>query len=236
MVMIEQNEKHKENFVASVVHDLKSPTFSQLAAINMFLNGKLGKLNRRQKEMAQLMKGSNQYLTELIATIMDTYKFENGQMSLKPKEFDITNTLKEVIKNTDCILLEREQKIAVVNNLSSNKITADPLQIKRVITNLITNAATYSKNKSVIEILMSSDNSTLELNVLNEPKFRPTKDLNKLFEKFQTDENAQYNKASTGLGLYLSKNLIELHNGEIYARQENSGKCLFGFKIPVNQK
>lgn len=233
MVMIEQNEKHKENFVASVVHDLKSPTASQLTAINMFLNGKLGKLNRRQKQMAELMKSSNQYLSELIATIMDTYKFENGQTSLKLKEFDLTNILEEAIKNTAYILLEREQKISVVNNLQSNKITADPLQIKRVITNLITNAAIYSKCSSVIEIRLTSDSDAINVDVINEPKFPPTVDMNKLFEKYQTDKNAQYNKASTGLGLYLSKNLIELHNGEIYAEKISSGKCLFGFKIPV---
>lgn len=225
--------KKKECFVANLTHDLKSPVISQLNSLTMLLNGSFGKLNPGQHEMIDLIRCSCDYLFKLINTIMDTYIYDNGKIKLSPTEFDISKMIEKLSYGLNQTLVDKKLKIVVNNELSDNMITADRLQLKRVIMNLVTNATNYSLQNSEIQINMKSDGENLEFNVINQSKFAPTENFDTVFEKYKTLGNSKYNKTSTGLGLYLSKQIIELHNGEIYAKILPENKCLFGFTIPA---
>lgn len=102
-----------------------------------------------------------------------------------------------------------------------------------MLVNLLSNAVTYGIKDKEIEISLKSDGKKMDINIINQSKFSPSETFDHIFEKFRTLENSKFNKFSTGLGLYLSKEIINLHNGKIYAEKLPDDKCKFGFTIPI---
>ena len=175
-------------------------------------------------------------MKELISTIIDSYRFDEGQLSIRPETIDILQLVSDIEKENTPLLADKGQTLKIINSLQSNMIDADKLQIKRVIMNFVPNAIVYSVNDSEIELQLKSNKQNLILNVINKSKVPPTENMDDVFDKYKTLTNSKYNKTSTGLGLYLSKQIIDAHNGQIYARVQSDKRCLFGFKIPITAK
>lgn len=225
-------ETNKENFIATLTHDLKTPTYAQINTLNMLLNGAFGDLNNDQKEIIELAKRSCKYVSDLIATVLDTYRYENGKIQLNPEIFDITSLIGILSKSLECMTLERNQTIIFKDKEKICEICADRLQIKRVIFNLLSNAITYGHKNSTIEINVVPIENGIEFSVKNQSEQIPEKELANMFKRFKETKLSYFNKASTGLGLYLSKKIIDMHKGEIFAKSFPSGECIFGFKLP----
>lgn len=227
------SNKAMDDYIAQVSHDLKSPAVSLLNAVKLLLAEDYGKLSSAQKTLLEVAYESCIYENNLIATILDSYKYDNGLLSISYDKFNILELLAEIEKGLSTQLNDKMQNLKITNNLSENYILGDRLHLKRVITNFLTNAATYSTRGSEIEITLNIHNNMFEIDVLNKSLVKPTENMNLVFEKFKTFKNSQYNKTSVGLGLYLSKQIIEAHHGKIYARIEPDDRCLFGFRIPI---
>lgn len=226
--IMKETEEIKQSFLATLIHDLKTPTNAQLNTIKLLKNGAFGKLTSEQHEMLSLTQESCNYMSDLIATIMDTYKFDAGKINLHKTKFEIYELLEDICKN-----LKGLSHQIVLNPSIPCFIYADKLQIKRVITNFLSNAITYSFPNSKIEINTNFTQKDIEISVKNISKPIPKEELKTIFNKFQRTKYSHFNKASTGLGLYLAKQIIELHNGEIYAKSDDNGICIFGFKLPT---
>lgn len=229
-------QARKETFVATLTHDLKTPTTAQMNAMKLLLNGSLGPLNPQQKEMVELSLNSNIYMSNMISTILATYKSESADVLLKPEQFDITELISSTCKEISNLAGTKEQNIIVKSSIENPSITADKLQLKRVVVNLISNAITYGFDKTDIEVILREEDNRIFLDVLNHCRYIPPERMKEIFLKYKSSENAKFNKASTGLGLYLSKQIINAHSGEIHANSYENQTCVFGFSIPRVQK
>ena len=229
-------QARKETFVATLTHDLKTPTTAQMNAMKLLLDGSLGSLNPQQKEMVELTLNSNIYMSNMISTILATYKSESGEVVLKPEEFDITELISSTCKEISNLARTKEQNIIVKSSIDKPYVTADKLQIKRAVVNLISNAITYGFDKTDIEVVLREENDRIFLDVLNHCRYIPPERMKEIFLKYKSSENAKFNKASTGLGLYLSKQIINAHSGEIHANSYENQTCVFGFSIPKVHK
>lgn len=225
-------ENRKNTFIATLTHDLKTPTIAQIKALDLILNNTLGELDDAQRELISQIKNSCKYMNDLIFTILDTYLYENGQTRITPEEFNITELLKETINEIANLSDEKEQKIIINNKLGTKNIVGDRFQLKRVIINLVSNAIKYGFNQSEIEIIVEEKNSDITLNVKNKAKYIPEAKILDLYEKFKTTENTRLEKRGMGLGLYLSKQIIDAHNGRVHAKSSKDNTCVFGFSIP----
>ena len=224
-------EKRKDSFIATLTHDMKTPTNAQLKMLNLILNGKFGPLTEEQHDMLNLTKCSCKYMADLIATIVDTYKYDCGNLKLKSETFDIIYLINRLIKGIKNLADERSQRIAFNSNMESCFVYADRLQIKRVILNLLSNAINYGFERTSIIINFTCNQGKIDFSVTNQSFPIPENQLKNIFNKFSTTANSQYNKASTSLGLYLSKQIIDMHKGKIYAQSNEQGICTFGFKM-----
>ena len=109
------------------------------------------------------------------------------------------------------------------------------LQIKRVIENLLSNAITYGISGSKIEICLNKNSSVISFSVKNESIPIPDENLKDLFKPFWQANSSMLNNTGSGLGLYVSKNIIKMHGGKIFVTKESYNKINFGFEIPEAQ-
>nr|QGT49622.1 hypothetical protein Melaina855_0090 [uncultured Candidatus Melainabacteria bacterium] len=228
-----ETEKYKQSFLATIVHDLKTPTNAQINTLNLLKNGTFGQLTTEQYHMVELTHDSCRYMSDLISIIMETYNCDYGNIHLQKTDFDISKLITELCESVKTLAIYNHQQIKFTMNESCS-IYADKLQIKRVLQNLLSNAITYGFKHSTIEINLQTNKNSIEIFVKNISKQIPQNELETIFDKFKKTKFASFNKTGTGLGLYLSKQIINLHNGKIYARSFADGTCIFGFKIPTS--
>ncbi len=225
-------ELQKRNLVSTITHDLKTPTNAQLGAMNILLDGSLGELNKEQKEMIELSKNSNIYMKNMISTILSAYKSEDTGTHIDSVKFNFYELVHLTAKEIANLAITKHQNIIIISKLLNEQVLADKLQIKRAVMNLLGNAITYGFEKTDIIVELYEQKDNIVFNVINKGYHISDEKLKEIFEKYKTNENAKFNKASTGLGLYLSKKIIKSHNGEIYAGSKPDNTCIFGFKIP----
>ena len=224
-------EHRKESFIATLTHDLKSPTTAQLNMLNLLLDEQFGELNTSQKDMIKLTCSSCTYILDLVSTILTTYHSDCCKLQLNIENFDIIEAVNSLCDSYRYLVTEKNQQIIFNHNMSSCLVNGDKLQIKRVIANLLSNAIIYGfKNSKVIIDLIQTDKN-IEFSVTNTSLQIPENDLKKIFKRFTKTQMSHFNKVSTSLGLYLSKQIIDLHEGEIYAKSFPDGTCIFGFRI-----
>ena len=226
-------EEEKEAFIATLTHDLKTPTNAQIRMIKLLINGAFGELNDEQKNMLELTKSSCEYMFDLISTIVDTYRCDFKKMPISPEKFDIIDLVYSVIEETSVLFEEKIQKITVDFPSKILEIEADRLQLKRVIFNLLSNSNIYGFEKSDIKVSLLIDGENLIFRVENKGNPISKSDLSVVFDKCSQTAMSKKNKVSSGLGLYLSKSIIELHKGHIFAQSDKDGVSVFGFEIPL---
>lgn len=226
-------EEEKEAFIATLTHDLKTPTNAQIRMIKLLINGAFGKLNDEQTSMLELTKSSCEYMFDLISTIVDTYRCDFKKMPISPEKFDIVDLVYSVIEETSVLFEEKIQKITVDFPSKILEIEADRLQLKRVIFNLLSNSNIYGLEKSDIKVSLLIDGEDLVFLVENKGNPISKNDLSVVFDKCSQTAMSKKNKVSSGLGLYLSKSIIELHKGTVFAQSNKDGVFVFGFEIPL---
>ena len=206
---VKELEERKNTFIATLTHDLDE-----------------------QKEMLEQIKSSCKYMYDLIFTILDTYLYDNGLTKINAEKFDILALLNETTRSMSNLLRERNQKLIINTNLTSNIVIADKVQIKRVIINLLANAVKHGFKNSDIEVFVTENDENIKMEVKNKSEYINKEQMKEIFEKYKHSRNAKSIKTSTGLGLYLSKQIIDAHNGQVYAHSDENKNCTFGFEIP----
>lgn len=227
-------EDRKNSFIATLTHDLKTPTIAQIRALDLFLNEAFGAISEEQKLMLEQIKHSCQYMYDLIFTILDTYIYDNGLTKINPVKFNMQDLINETIRGLSNLLSERNQKLRINVDLVSSNIVADKLQLKRVIINLFSNAITHGFKNSEIEVFVGENDENMKFEIKNKSEYIAEGQMKEIFEKYKHKENSKSMKTSTGLGLYLSKQIIDAHNGRMYAHSDKDQNCVFGFEIPKN--
>lgn len=231
------NEKELENqkdlFIATLVHDLKNPLLAQISSINQCYKGVFGELNDTQKEILSLTLESANYMKEMLYTLINTYKYDNGNIQLNKEKINIENLINTCIK--EHLPMSNEQKVKLIYNSSLNKdekfISADEKQLRRVITNLLSNGINYAYKDTDFNIITEIHNEILEISLENSGPPIDKNTQKHLFEKYISNAN-KYQKVGFGLGLYLSKKIIEAHNGKIYFIQ-NGNLNKFVIELPI---
>lgn len=228
-----EEEKQRETTVATIVHDLKSPIIACEKAIYLITQEQFGNLNEEQHKILEMCYRSLNFTKYLVGNILCNYKQSQQNFSLYIEDFDIVQTIKESVNELE--IFSKEKNLNIFLNLpNSFNISADKNEIKRVILNLIYNALTYSYISSDVEIFLNYNEKTLSFYVKNKGDYVPPEEIRKIFKKNISPQN-KYNKIGTGLGLYLSKEIILAHNGEMIAKSSPNNQNIFGFKLNYNR-
>ena len=228
-----QLQSFKEEFAATLTHDMKVPVVAELNSIEYLLEGRFGTLNEKQIEILNLMKSSNQELKDLIENMLETYRLEQKGLKLTLALNNFNNFLISIINEIYPIAYNTSHKIIYcLEKTSGLELIFDELQLKRVIKNLVQNAISFSPAESEINIKTFIEDNNVKFIISNYGKNILKEDLDMIFNKYYSG-HSKFRKAGTGLGLYLSQQIALAHNGNINVDISEDGKTTFILELPL---
>lgn len=228
-----QLQQFKEEFIATLTHDMKVPVIAELNSIDYFLEKRFGSINDKQFEVLNLMKNSNLELKELIENMLEVYKLEQKELKLNIESHEFNSFLNSVINEMNPIASATNHKIVInLDKTNTLNVDFDYFQLKRVIKNLIQNAISFSPNASEVIIKTDKVKNNITISVANKGNNISKEDLNMIFNKYYTG-SSKFRKAGTGLGLYISRQIVLAHNGSVSVENNEQGTT-FIITLPLN--
>ena len=223
-------ETLKEDFVATLTHDLKVPIIAETNMIELFLNENFGSISEKQKLALKNMQISNKELLELVQTVLDTYKI--GRITLYKENIMLKSFINEIIEEMKPIADKNRNSIEFPQHRDI-WVYADGFQLKRVLKNIIQNAISYGKPKTPIEIKIGEIPNYVVIKVKDHGEGISKENIERIFNKYYSAAN-KFRKIGTGLGLYLALHIIRAHNGDLTVESIEGEYTEFCIKIPVN--
>lgn len=223
----QQKEREKESFVAALTHDLKNPILAEINALKY-----LSKDKEYSSEMVDGLLNSAKYMKHITDQILSHYKQEQTTLKLIKEEISLNKIILMSIEELKYLAVDKELEIRY-NNVSENKaVPVDVIEIKRVINNLLSNAIEYSKNGSQVDITLSNNSEFYKVTIKDYGTGIDLNKYDKVFEEY-VSLSKEHKKIGFGLGLKISKNIIEAHDGSIKIKSEPNKGTEVSFTIPA---
>jgi signal transduction histidine kinase len=228
--------RHKSEFLANMSHELRTPLNAIIGFSEVLESGMAGPISEKQREFASDIRDSGKHLLSLINDILDLSKIEAGKMELDVARFD----LRSAIDNAMTLVRGRADRhgIHLEANVASNvtDYDGDERKFKQIVLNLLTNAVKFTPEGGSVTLTASRANGTYEFSVTDTGIGIAVEDQEKIFEEFQQVGSGHAGKAEgTGLGLTLTKRLVELHGGRISVRSAPGRGSIFTFNLPIGR-
>ena len=220
-----------DTFIAMFTHDLKTPINSGIFALEMLLKDKSNNLNDFQKELLNDLLNSSKYMKRLTENALCKFKADSGNLILNKEVCSLKTIIKNCIEETKYILKDKNQKINF--HCSQKEITAnvDVVEFTRIVNNLISNASKYSAKNTEINIKLKKINHKIYFSIQDFGCGIKMQELDKAFDKYVRFANNQ-KPAGTGLGLYITKLIVDAHGGNIKINSELQKGTTISFSIP----
>jgi signal transduction histidine kinase len=229
---LEVASRHKSEFLASVSHELRTPLNAVIGFSEVLLDRMFGELNERQDEYLRDIRNSGKHLLALLNDILDLSKVEAGHMALEPSTFSVGSA----VEDTLAMVRERAtlHAIAVTMQVADDVdiIDADELKFKQVVLNLVTNAVKFTPDGGSVAIRANREGTELMVTVTDTGIGVPPEDQQRIFESFQQGGRGAPKEEGTGLGLTLSRRMVELFGGRMWLDSTPGVGSTFGFSVP----
>lgn len=225
-------ENMRRNFIANVSHELKTP----MTTIGGFIDGILDGTIEPEKQTyyLELVSKEVKRLSRLVQGMLSLSKLEAGEVTLKPSSFDFRELLLDVVFSQEQRIESRKLEVTGLDALPSCTITADRDLIHQVVYNLCDNAVKFTNEGGEIRFAAKPASDSLAFSIRNTGSGIPEKDLPFIFDRFyKGDKSRSAVKDSTGLGLYLVKEIVKLHGGEIVVSSKENEFCEFCVTLPL---
>ena len=230
---LEVASRHKSEFLASMSHELRTPLNAVIGFSEVLIDRMFGELNERQDEYLHDIWNSGKHLLELLNEILDLSKVEAGQMVLEPTTFSVGDALEYALS----LVRERAAAHAITLTVEvaddAGVIEADELRFKQVVLNLVSNAVKFTPDGGSVQVRADRDGDELLVAVTDTGIGVAPEDRERIFESFQQGGRGAPKEEGTGLGLTLSRRIVELFGGRIWLASAVGSGSTFGFAIPV---
>lgn len=226
-----ETERLRDDFIATLTHDLRTPLSAAIQTLKFFLDGSLGEITEQQKTLLSTMLQSNEDLLGLVNALLEVYRFESGKLNLYKSVFDINSLLRQCYEELSPLANKKNINFNVHSDFNEEiLIDADRAEIKRVIMNLCGNALNYTNKGGTIDVFMKLQNGDLIFSVADNGNGIPKEDIPNLFKRF-SQGTSKKRSTGTGLGLYLSRQIVEAHGGKIWVESKVNKGSEFSFLL-----
>ena len=206
-------DRLRDDFIATLTHDLRTPLLAAIQTLKFFLDGALGQLDDKQKLLLSTMQKSNEDLLGLVNALLEVYKYDADKLVLNKTNFNIYDLTKHVYDEIKPLADSKNINFEIDCVDKSIEINADRSELRRVICNLCGNAINYTN--SLVKITIKQEANDLIFSVTDDGCGIPQEDIPNMFQRF-SQGTSKKRSAGTGLGLYLSRQIIESHGGKIW--------------------
>jgi len=225
--------RHKSEFLANMSHELRTPLNAIIGFSDVLLEGMFGELNAKQRDYLQDIRGSGAHQLSLINDVLDLSKVEAGRLELELAPL----MMADVIATGMTLVRERAAAhgVALESEVPSDLplITADARKVKQVLVNLLTNAVKFTPSGGRVTARAQRSDGEIAVSVSDTGVGIAKADQARIFEEFAQARHGAATEEGTGLGLTLTKRLVELHGGRIWVQSDIGAGSTFTFTLPI---
>jgi signal transduction histidine kinase len=233
-------DKLKSSFLANMSHELRTPLNSILGFTDVILEGMDGPLTENMDNDLRLVQKNGQHLLHLINDVLDMAKIEAGRMNLHPEVFKVHEVFAEVTSITSTLASEKSLSLAIeCDSDQSIEIYADRTRLRQVMINLVNNSIKFTDHGQIALNVAPMEGARVRISVRDTGMGIPPENLESIFQEFtQVDSSTTRKAGGTGLGLPISRRLVEMHGGRLWAESTgNSGEgSTFFVELPVEAR
>jgi len=234
-VELERLNELKNQFIGIAAHDLRNPLQVIDGYSQMLADGLLGGLSHSQQNVVSVIRKNSDYMLKLVTDLLHISKVEAGNLHLELQETDLSALLETNVEYNRLIAGRKriEIRLSLEENLPALKV--DAAKIEQVLNNLIGNAIKFSHPETAVEVRAARRGREVVVEVIDEGQGIPADEMDKLFTPFASlSVKSTGGEQSTGLGLAITRRIVEGHGGEIRVRSEVGVGSTFSFSLPVN--
>jgi len=237
---LKELDRLKSAFLANMSHELRTPLNSILGFTDVMLEGLDGDLTEYMDNDLRLIQKNGQHLLHLINDVLDMAKIESGRMNLHPENFNVCDLLEDVASITSTLASEKNTALFVTEESDRElEVYADDTRIRQVLINLVNNAIKFTTNGRISLHVSKMDGARALITVKDTGLGIPPEQLETIFQEFtQVDTSTTRKVGGTGLGLPISRRLIEMHGGRLWAEStgiEGEGSTFF-VELPIEAR
>ena len=228
----------RQDFVSRFTHDLRTPLAASNRVLKLLREGRFFEISPEVEQIFTTMITSNDDLLNMVNSLLEVFRYEADCKQINFDKINIYDLVRDVVQELKPLAEEKELRLKsnLENNLENNNsednelstIFADRIEIKRVLTNIIGNAIKFTKT-GFIEVNLIVDSQTAEIKIQDTGSGISSEEQAILFERFRP---GKHKNSGSGLGLYLSRRIIEAHNGSINVESEPGKGSLFTINLP----
>lgn len=226
----------REDFVSTLTHDLKTPLLGAIETLKYFQNEQFGEITPMQVKVLQTMARSHRSTLQLVQTLLDVYRNDAEGLKLQISAVNLVTVAEEIIATLTELARTRQVYISLHYGESDFRsflwVNGDSLQLGRVFSNLLSNGINHTPRGGKVEVVFEGYSSDQVVKILDTGSGITEKELPHLFERFYQG-NSDRHVSGSGLGLYLTRQIIVAHGGTIWAENRSPRGALFGFRLPA---
>jgi signal transduction histidine kinase len=232
---LETASRHKSDFLATMSHELRTPLNAIIGFSEVLHEQMFGELNERQLAYVNDVLEAGRHLLSLINDVLDLAKIEAGRMELELSEV----ALPELLRSAISMHAERADRGGITLALHTEpeeiQITADERRLRQIVFNLLSNAVKFTPTAGRVDVSARLNDGQVRIDVADTGPGIPAADREAIFEEFEQSADGKKGEG-TGLGLPLSRKLVELHGGKLCVESEVGRGSTFRFTLPVHQR
>ncbi len=233
-------DRLKSAFLANMSHELRTPLNSILGFTDVMLEGLDGELTEYMDNDLRLIQKNGQHLLHLINDVLDMAKIESGRMNLHPETFKVHDVLDEVVSITSTLASEKNLALFIEEDSDRRvEIYADNTRLRQVMINLVNNSIKFTEKGRIAVKAVRMDGARVLISVKDTGLGIPPDKIEAVFQEFtQVDSSTTRKAGGTGLGLPISRRLVEMHGGKLWAESagvDGEGTTFF-VELPIEAR
>lgn len=227
-------DRLKSQFLANMSHELRTPLNSIIGYSEIMMDGDDGELSDEALEDIKTIHNSGQHLLAIINEILDLAKIEAGQIMLDPQSLDMKTIIAEVTQSAQVLVRNKPVTLTMVEETAITPVEGDIVRLRQILNNLVSNATKFTEQGSIVVAYGMASPTKMYVEVRDTGIGMSDNDLKIIFQQFrQVDGSSTRRAGGTGLGLTITRHLVELHGGTIEVKSKVSEGSTFRIVLPT---
>ncbi|WP_232364251.1 HAMP domain-containing sensor histidine kinase [Desulforapulum autotrophicum] len=234
---LKADEDIRSDFIATLSHEIRTPLSSVQESVNMIIEEILGPVNERQKKFLKLAGSEITRITSLLNHLLDISMLEAGTQKSNPAPFDPNQLIVEAIQSLDTTAKRKHTVVKAHTLIRAPRVMGEEKEIMQVLMNIIGNAIKFSDENSLVDIWLSKsrEDGFLSFNISDNGPGIPREKHGLIFKRYYRAEEVRNHMSGVGLGLNISRRIVQSHGGKIFVENNIDKGCTFTFTLPVEK-